>query len=230
MAYLAIHGSGSVNGVSSLHGRVSRHLFEPLFYRWPTEEVPVGHVTNGVHMPSWDSAAADDLWTEACGKNRWMGVTEGLANDILKVPGDRIWQMRASARASLVDYIRQRVTDDLAADGASAQEIAEQMRLLMGDELLRIWRETGATVVLITHALDEAGMLSDRIGIMSARPGRFIDIVSTGWPRDRDSRIVADRGFGDVTARLWTRLREESLRAIGRGDMPAAATQETSRP
>jgi NitT/TauT family transport system ATP-binding protein len=106
----------------------------------------------------------------------------------------------------------------------------QQTRLLMGDELLRIWRETGATVVLITHALDEAGMLSDRIGIMSARPGRFIDIVSTGWPRDRDSRIVADRGFGEVTARLWTRLREESLRAIGRGDMPAAAAQETGRP
>ena len=73
MAYLAIRGSGAVNGVSSLHGRVSRHLFEPLFPRWPTDEVPVGHVTNGVHMPTWDSAAADELWTEACGKDRWLG-------------------------------------------------------------------------------------------------------------------------------------------------------------
>ncbi len=60
----------------------------------------------------------------------------------------------------------------------------QQTRLLMGDELLRIWRETGATVVLITHALDEAAMLSDRVAVMSARPGRFIDIVTTGWPRD----------------------------------------------
>ena len=73
MAYLAIRGSGAVNGVSRLHGRVSRHLFEPLFQHWPVEEVPVGHVTNGVHMPTWDSAAADDLWTEACGKDRWLG-------------------------------------------------------------------------------------------------------------------------------------------------------------
>ena len=52
MAYLAIHGSGAVNGVSRLHGQVSRHLFEPLFPHWPEGEVPVGHVTNGVHMPT----------------------------------------------------------------------------------------------------------------------------------------------------------------------------------
>jgi NitT/TauT family transport system ATP-binding protein len=90
----------------------------------------------------------------------------------------------------------------------------QQTRLLMGDELLRIWRETGATVVLITHALDEAAMLSDRVAVMSARPGRFIDIVTTGWPRSRDSRIVSDQRFGAITARLWEKLRAESLRAM----------------
>jgi NitT/TauT family transport system ATP-binding protein len=86
----------------------------------------------------------------------------------------------------------------------------------MGDELLRLWRETGATVILITHALDEAALLSDRVGVMSARPGRFIDLVSTDWSRDRDSRIAADPAFGKVTARLWSALRPESLKAIGR--------------
>jgi NitT/TauT family transport system ATP-binding protein len=92
-----------------------------------------------------------------------------------------------------------------------------QTRLLMGDELLRLWRETGATVLLITHALDEAAMLSDRIGAMSARPGRFIETLATGWARERDSRIVADPAFGKITARLWALLREESIRAIGAG-------------
>ena len=58
MAYLAIRGSGAVNGVSRLHGEVSRQLFLPLFPRWPEDEVPIGHVTNGVHMPTWDSAPA----------------------------------------------------------------------------------------------------------------------------------------------------------------------------
>ncbi len=90
----------------------------------------------------------------------------------------------------------------------------QQTRLLMGDELLRLWRASGATVLLITHALDEAAMLSDRIGVMSARPGRFIDIVETGWPRDRTSAIAADPSFGEVTTRLWTMLREESMKAM----------------
>jgi NitT/TauT family transport system ATP-binding protein len=92
----------------------------------------------------------------------------------------------------------------------------QQTRLLMGDELLRLWRDTGATVLLITHALDEAAMLADRIGIMSARPGRLLDIVETSWRRDRDSRIVADPSFGQITGRLWQSLREESLKTLGK--------------
>jgi NitT/TauT family transport system ATP-binding protein len=95
----------------------------------------------------------------------------------------------------------------------------QQTRLLMGDETLRLWRETGATVLLITHALDEAAMLATRVGVMSARPGRFIDLVETTWPRERDSRIVADPGFGRVTARLWESLRAESLKALGHSQM-----------
>jgi NitT/TauT family transport system ATP-binding protein len=90
----------------------------------------------------------------------------------------------------------------------------QQTRLLMGEELLKLWRETGATVFLITHALDEAAMLADRIGVMSARPGRLLEIVEPGWPRDRDSRIVEDPRFGATTARLWQLLREESLKSI----------------
>jgi NitT/TauT family transport system ATP-binding protein len=58
-------------------------------------------------------------------------------------------------------------------------------------------------------------MLADRVGVMSARPGRFIEIVATDWPRDRDSRIVSDARFGAVTAHLWELLREQSLRALG---------------
>jgi NitT/TauT family transport system ATP-binding protein len=96
-----------------------------------------------------------------------------------------------------------------------------QTRLLMGDEVLRLWRRTGATVLLITHALDEAAMLSDRIGAMSARPGRFLDIVVTGWSRERDSKIVSEPQFGEITGRLWEDLRGESLKSLGHPGMAA---------
>ena len=90
----------------------------------------------------------------------------------------------------------------------------QQTRLLMGDEVLRLWRETNATIFLITHALDEAAMLSDRIGVMSSRPGCFIDTVETNWPRDRDSRIAQQESFGRITAHLWSLLRAESMKAM----------------
>jgi len=96
----------------------------------------------------------------------------------------------------------------------------QQTRLLMGDELLRLWRETGATVLLITHSLDEAALLSDRIGVMSARPGTFIEVVETAWPRERDSNLAGHADFGAVTAKLWTLLRAESQRAMGLGARP----------
>ena len=129
MAYLAIRGSGSVNGVSRLHGKVSRHFFESLFPHWPEAEVPIGHVTNGVHMPTWDSAAADDLWTKACGKNRWLGTTETLEQDIRRVSDESLWQFRIAASKSLVEYARERLARHYAAAGASPETVEEARHL-----------------------------------------------------------------------------------------------------
>jgi starch phosphorylase len=129
MAYLAIRGSGAVNGVSRLHGKVSRHLFESLFPRWPEDEVPVGHVTNGVHVPTWDSAPADDLWTEACGKDRWLGTTESLEQDIRRVSDATLWQFRIAAGKSLVEYARERLFRQLIASGASPEAVEEAKHL-----------------------------------------------------------------------------------------------------
>ncbi|WP_319408369.1 alpha-glucan family phosphorylase [uncultured Desulfosarcina sp.] len=125
MAYLAIRGSGAVNGVSRLHGKVSRQLFAPLFPQWPAEEVPVGHVTNGVHMPTWDSAPADDLWTGACGKDRWLGPTEPLEQHIRRVSDANLWQFRIAASQSLVRYARERLSRQLTACGAAPEAVAE---------------------------------------------------------------------------------------------------------
>ena len=124
MAFLALRGSGAVNAVSRLHEKVSRHIFLPVFPHWPENEIPVGHVTNGVHMPTWDSAAADDVWTAACGKGRWLGTTEGLDEGIRAVSDAKIWQFRADARKSLVEYARELLSRQLAASGSSPEEVS----------------------------------------------------------------------------------------------------------
>ncbi len=130
MAYLAVRGAGAVNGVSHLHGIVSRQLFAPLFPRWPRDEVPIGSVTNGIHTPTWDSAASDELWTQACGKDRWLGTTEGLEKDIRGVSDAALWQLRTTARLSLVEYARERLSTQLAAAGASCEAVNEARHLL----------------------------------------------------------------------------------------------------
>lgn len=108
MAYLAMRGSNSVNAVSELHGRVSKHLFSNLFSRWPIDEVPVGSVTNGVHAPSWESEFADSIWTEACGKDRWKGELKTIENEIAKIPDDTLWNFRNQSRNNFVNYARKR--------------------------------------------------------------------------------------------------------------------------
>lgn len=123
MAYLAIRGSRGVNGVSRLHGKVSRQLFAPLFPRWPQDEVPVGHVTNGVHTPSWDSTEADDLWTKACGKDRWLGTMETMDQSIRKVSDARLWQLRTAASKTLVEYAREQLSLQLTASGALPEAV-----------------------------------------------------------------------------------------------------------
>lgn len=106
MAYLAVRGSNAVNGVSRLHGEVSQKIFAPLFPGWPVFEIPVGHVTNGVHVPTWDSADSDTLWTEICGKQRWLDNLETLEDKFRQVSDQTLWELRMKNRQSLVDYVR----------------------------------------------------------------------------------------------------------------------------
>jgi starch phosphorylase len=135
MAYLAVRGSGAVNGVSRLHGKVSRQLFEPLFPRWPQEDIPVGSVTNGVHVPTWDSAAADDLWTQVCGKGRWLGTTETLERDVRCASDESLWGSRTAARTSLIEYARVRLSRQLLSTGASPDATERVKRLFDPDTL-----------------------------------------------------------------------------------------------
>lgn len=85
--------------------------------------MPVGHVTNGVHVPSWHSAEADALWCKVCGEEPWLGTTEKPEEKVRILPDDQLWQLRTSARTSLVEFVRDRLSRQLAVSGAEAAEI-----------------------------------------------------------------------------------------------------------
>jgi starch phosphorylase len=134
MAYLAVRGSGQINGVSKLHGKVSRQIFQSLFPRWPQEEVPIGSVTNGIHVPTWDSAEADALWTSACGVKRWRG-DRPAEDDIRQISNQQLWQLRTAGRKGLIERMRKRYQCQLAAEGAdpsSATGIFDEKVLTLG--------------------------------------------------------------------------------------------------
>jgi starch phosphorylase len=188
MAYLAIRGSGAANGVSRLHGKVSRRLFLPLFPRWPEDEIPITHVTNGVHMPTWDSAPADDLWTESCGKDRWLGTTETLEQDIRCVSDARLWQFRVDASRSLVEYARERLSLKLSSAGAPPEEVEAAKHLFDPNALTLGFARRFATYKrpnLLLH--DPARLLR-----LLANPERPVQLIIAGkaHPEDREGQAM----------------------------------------
>jgi len=195
MAYLAIRGSGAVNGVSRLHGKVSRRLFAPLFPRWPVEEVPVGSVTNGIHTSTWDSEAADDLWTEACGKDRWLGTTETLGENIRRISDARIWQFCAQARNSLVEYARGRLSRQLTKTGASSEMVDYTKHLFDPNALTLGFARRFATYKRPNLLLRDP----QRLIRLLTDPQRPVQIIIAGKAHPKDQA-------GQDMIREWTRF------------------------
>jgi len=94
----------------------------------------------------------------------------------------------------------------------------EQTRLLLGDKVLQIQQELKQTTLLITHNITEAVQLSDRILVMTYRPGRVKRVVSIDLPRPRTSEIVSSDAFGHYVAQIWSDLREEATRGLSEAE------------
>ncbi len=90
----------------------------------------------------------------------------------------------------------------------------EQTRLLLGDKVLQIQQELKQTTLLITHNITEAVQLSDRIMVMTYRPGKVKRIVDIALPRPRTSEIVSSEAFGRYVAQIWSDLREEATQGL----------------
>jgi starch phosphorylase len=193
MAYLAIHGSGAVNGVSKLHGQVSRQLFQPLFPRWPEAEVPVTHVTNGVHTPTWDSAEADRLWELHCGKQYWYGTLADKEKDIRAAGDSDLWQLRTDTCKDLVAYVRRVYGCQLAPRGASPEDLAQASRVLDENTLTLGFARRFATYKRPNLLLHDPARL---INILT-NPERPVQLVIAGkaHPQDAEGQEMITQWF-----------------------------------
>jgi NitT/TauT family transport system ATP-binding protein len=90
----------------------------------------------------------------------------------------------------------------------------EQTRIILGEELLKIRDQLRQTIVLVTHNINESVQLSDRVMVMTARPGQVKSIVDIDLPHPRDSSIITSERFGRLVAQVWSALREESIKSF----------------
>jgi starch phosphorylase len=202
MAWLATRASGALNGVSRRHGEVSRRLFQSLFPRWPEAEVPVGHVTNGVHVASWDSAAADALWTGATGKDRWLGDLQPVAR-IRECSDVDLWALRAKARGELVSVARERVARQLAIVGAGREALDMAARTLDPDALTIGFARRFTAYKRPTLLLRDA----ERLASLLKDPRRPVQIVVAGKAHPHDE-------YGKTLVQAWVRfVRRSDIRA-----------------
>jgi starch phosphorylase len=204
MAYLAVRGSSAVNGVSRLHGEVSRRIFQVLFPRWPAAEIPVAHVTNGVHVPTWDSAEADRLWEAACGKERWRGTMAELEKDFRSVSDADLWRLRSHGGKALVAYVRKCRARQLAGQGASPSDLAEAEQILDPDVLTVGFARRFATYKRPNLLLHDPQRLI-RILTNQERPVQLV-LAGKAHPMDGDGQIMIQQWeqfirFPEVRAR-----------------------------
>lgn len=107
MSAFALNTCQEANGVSKLHGKVSQDMFAPMWRGFFPEELHVGYVTNGVHMPTWAAPEWQELYFEVFGKNFIkLQTSEETWSKINAVPNDRLWSIRQKRKHHLIDYIR----------------------------------------------------------------------------------------------------------------------------
>ena len=205
MAVLALRSSGAANGVSRLHGEVSRRLFAPLFPRRPLGEVPVGSVTNGVHVGSWVSDEMRALWQSCAGEGCWDRPDTADWNEIANVPDETLWAARQRERRRLVEWARARLTTHLGQRAASPDRIAAAADALDPEALTigfaRRFAEYKRPTLLFSQP--------DRLRRLLRDPERPVQLVVAGKAHPRDdggkaliAEVVRFAEDPDVRARI----------------------------
>ncbi len=131
MTVLALRLSAYANGVSRLHGRVSRMMWNTLYNNIPEDEIPIGYVTNGVHAHSWLNPNLMELFRKNIGDEKVNDVSDlDMWRQVDSIPDKDLWAIRKESRERLVHYVRERVRWQLLRRGARAGEISRVHEML----------------------------------------------------------------------------------------------------
>jgi len=153
-------------------------------------------------MPTWDAAEADEVWTEACGKERWRRTTDTLAQDVRGLSTARLWQLRCAARASLVAYARERLAQQLAAAGASSEAVARVQHLFDADTLTLGFSRRFATDKRPNLLLHDP----ERLRRLLTNPQRPVQLIMAGKAHPADQA-------GQALIQQWTQfIRQPEIR------------------
>ncbi|MFN2489576.1 MAG: alpha-glucan family phosphorylase [Actinomycetota bacterium] len=190
MAIMGFHLAGRANGVSELHGRVSRSLFSGLWPKIPSDEVPIIHVTNGVHTSTWLGSEMAEIfnrrlapgWAEG-GSARWDRITE--------VPDAELWRARERARERLVYFVRARMRRQILARGGSETEMARTEEILDPGAITIGFARRFAQYKRATLMLSDPDRLK-RLLLSSDRPVQFV-LAGKAHPRDDGGKELIRR-------------------------------------
>lgn len=136
MTTLALRLSAHSNGVSRLHGKVSRSMWQKVWAHHPVEDVPIDHITNGIHVPTWISREMGALFSRYLGPD-WAEDPdhERVWQQIDEIPGTELWRTHERCREHLVGYVRRTLVEQLKRRGASDAEIIRAGEVLTPEAL-----------------------------------------------------------------------------------------------
>lgn len=177
---LALRMSAYSNGVSKLHGEVSRQMWQKLFPERQESDVPIGHITNGVHLPSFVSSSVEDLCNQYLGSDwREERAIEKLREQFERIPPEELWRIRSRKRAELVRYVRERVRADSSRRGDTEYSNGN---LLNADVLTIGFARRFATYKRATLLLRDP----ERLAGILANPAIPVQVVFAGKSHPRD--------------------------------------------
>lgn len=190
MTVLGLRTARSVNGVAKLHGEVSREMWKGAYDLDDAGEVPIGHITNGVHTRTWLAPEAAALWSKTI-RPKWNGA--GPKDDpwkkAPKVRLEDLWELRNTLRAKLVHFVRQRLALQMQRRGESATEIARAWRTFDEDALTIGFARRFATYKRAPLIFKEARRVAKLLG-SEERPVQIV-FAGKAHPRDEGGQELA---------------------------------------